>query len=200
MAKSVQFYNITGSTLEDVMRSLQFHLTNIGDRLDRIEGIRGTASIASALVMNKNKVTGLADGEDDQDAATISNTRNFKDRELDRAMLKDYGVKHQTAVSVGGVLTIDMTAGNSVFVELFENITSIVIENPPPSGYYGQLRVRFGQNSTGGWAVSGWPTTKWESGTAPTITTTASTARDIILLETDDVGASYDGYAHQDHS
>ena len=200
MAKAIRFYNIIGVTLEEIRNSLQFHFLNVGDRLDRIEGIRGAASIASALAMNENKVTGLADGEDDQDAATISNTRNFKDKELDRAMFKDYGIKHQTVVSVGGVLTIDMTAGNSVFVELFENITSIVIENPPPSGYYGQLRIRFGQNSTGGWTVTGWPTTKWKDGTAPTITTTASTARDIILLETDDVGASYDGYAHQDHS
>ena len=200
MAKSVQFYNITGSTLEDVMRSLQFHLTNIGDRLDRIEGIRGTANIQSALTMNTNKVTGLADGEDDQDAATISNTRNFKDKELDRAMFKDYGVKHQTVASIDGVLTIDWTLGNSVFVLLTENITSIVLENPPPAGYYGQLRIRFLQNSTGGWAVSGWPTTKWAAGAAPTMTPAATTGRDVILLETDDVGVSFDGYAHQDHS
>ena len=193
-------YLVTGLTLEDVKNELTFLLQRMADRADQIEGIRGTANIQSVLAMNANRVTGLADGEDDQDAATISNTRNFKDKELDRAMFKDYGVKHQTVASADGVLTIDMTAGNSVFVELFENITSIVIENPPPSGYYGQLRIRFGQNSTGGWAVSGWPTTKWESGTAPTITTTASTARDIVLLETDDVGASYDGYAHQDHS
>ena len=200
MAKSIRFYNITGSTLEEIRHSLQFHFLNVGDRLDQIEGIRGAASIASALAMNKNKVTGLADGEDDQDAATISNTRNFKDKELDRAMFKDYGVKHQTVASADGVLTIDMTAGNSVFVELFENITSIVIENPPPSGYYGQLRIRFGQNSTGGWTVTGWPTTKWAGGTAPIMTSAATTGRDVILLETDDVGVSFDGYAHLDHN
>ena len=200
MAKSIRFYNIIGVTLEEIRNSLQFHFLNVGDRLDRIEGIRGAASIASALAMNENKVTGLADGEDDQDAATISNTRNFKDRELNRAMFKDYGVKHQTVASVDGVLTIDWTLGNSVFVLLTENITSIVLKNPPPAGYYGQLRIRFLQNSAGGWAVSGWPTTKWTGGTAPTMTTTATTGRDVILLETDDVGVSFDGYAHQDHS
>ena len=193
-------YLVTGLTLEDVKNELNFLLQRMADRADQIEGIRGTANIQSVLAMNANKVTGLADGEDDQDAATISNTRNFKDRELDRAMFKDYGVKHQTVASVDGVLTIDWTLGNSVFVLLTENITSIVLKNPPPAGYYGQLRIRFLQNSAGGWAVSGWPTTKWTGGTAPTMTSTATTGRDVILLETDDVGVSFDGYAHLDHS
>ena len=42
-------YRINGSTVEEITRSLSFHLASIANRLDRIEGIRGLSTVESDL-------------------------------------------------------------------------------------------------------------------------------------------------------
>jgi len=44
---TAQFYIISGANLEEVKQSLNFHLQNIADRLDKLEAIRGTPSLSS---------------------------------------------------------------------------------------------------------------------------------------------------------
>jgi len=41
---SKERYLITGSTLDDILNSLNFAMQRIGDRLDKLEGIRGKTS------------------------------------------------------------------------------------------------------------------------------------------------------------
>jgi hypothetical protein len=68
MAKTRDSYIVTGSTPDEMKRSMNFLLQRLADRMDRIEGIRGTASIESTLDMNANRITELAEGEEDTDA------------------------------------------------------------------------------------------------------------------------------------
>ena len=53
---TAQFYIASGANLEELKHLLNFHLQNISDRLDKIEGIRGEASIESDLDMNDNTI------------------------------------------------------------------------------------------------------------------------------------------------
>lgn len=71
MAKTRDNYQVTGQTVEEVKRSLNFLLQRIGDRMDKIEGIRGTSSIESDLDMNSNRVTDVAAGSATSDAARV---------------------------------------------------------------------------------------------------------------------------------
>lgn len=119
------------------------------------------------------------------------------DQEIQRALLVDYAVKHNTITSVSGVLTLDLVTGNSFSTTLFENVTSIVIDNPPATGIRGDLSILFIQDSGGGAFTVAWPTTganpvKWPGGTAPVITTTNS-AEDEITLRTFTAGNPWRG-------
>lgn len=126
---------------------------------------------------------------------------SLADNTLDRPTLKDYAVKHNTIVSSSAVITFDFTTGNSFDVVLFENITSITISNPPTAGSFGEIIIKFIQNGTGNWTVGGWPASVlWPGGSAPTITTTATTGTDLITLKTHDAGSTYYGDSSQDYS
>lgn len=64
-------YQITGSTLDDVKRSLNFLLQRMADRMDKVEGIRGTPKMEAALDMSGNRISSLADPIDDADAVSL---------------------------------------------------------------------------------------------------------------------------------
>jgi len=59
MAKTRDSYQVLGGTVEEIKRNLNFMLQRMADRMDKIEGIRGTSSIESDLDMNSNRVTDL---------------------------------------------------------------------------------------------------------------------------------------------
>lgn len=69
MAKTRDNYQVQGRTVEEVARNLNFILQRLADRMDKIEGIRGTASIESDLDMNLNRIREVAEGSEDTDAA-----------------------------------------------------------------------------------------------------------------------------------
>lgn len=69
MAKSRDNYQVTGATVEELVRNLNFLFQRLADRMDRIEGIRGIASIESDLDMNFNRVTDVAEGSGSADVA-----------------------------------------------------------------------------------------------------------------------------------
>lgn len=72
MAKSRDNYQVSGQTLDELTRNLNFLLQRLADRIDKIEGIRGTSSIESNLDMNQNTITELGSGAEDTDAARIA--------------------------------------------------------------------------------------------------------------------------------
>ena len=124
------------------------------------------------------------------------------DKEVGRAILVDYGIKANDVVSVSGVLTLDLSTGNVFECELFEDITSIVVSNPSPTGNYCEFDIVFTQDGTGGWDVTGWPAgMKWSAGgTEPTITVTATTGEDEVHASTRNAGTKWLGSILQDFS
>lgn len=101
MARTRDNYQVTGRTVEELARSLNFLLQRIADRMDRIEGIRGTASIESALDMNLNRITELADAEEDTDAL------NREQADLTGASPTFSSLTSSTFVDVGTDLSVD---------------------------------------------------------------------------------------------
>lgn len=71
MPKSRDSVVLTGRTPEELARQLTFILQRLSDRLDQIEGIRGTATIQSDLVMSENKVREVGAGSVDTDGARL---------------------------------------------------------------------------------------------------------------------------------
>lgn len=103
--------------------------------------------------------------------------------------------------SSSGAITFDAANGNYFNTTLTENITSITLSNPAASGLVTEIYIEFLQDATGSRTVSGWPAAvKWAGGSAPTITTTASTGRDVIRLTTRDGGTTWLGTYEQNFS
>jgi hypothetical protein len=68
VSKTRDNYNVTGETVADLKRAMNFLMQRLADRMDRIEGIRGDASIEGPLDMNSNRIVDLAAAVDDTDA------------------------------------------------------------------------------------------------------------------------------------
>jgi hypothetical protein len=77
MGSRDQLYIVEGYTIEDIKRSLNFSMQRIQDRLDKIEGIRGTASIESDLDMNGNDIINVGECGSSSTSST-STTRSSK--------------------------------------------------------------------------------------------------------------------------
>ena len=117
----------------------------------------------------------------------------MSDQELRRALLLDYAIKHNSVSSAAGVLTLDLTTGNSFVTTLTENITTVTISNPPATGNYGQFVIKIIQDGAGGAFTVTWPASvKWSGGTAPVITT-SNGAIDEVTLRTIDAGTEWRG-------
>jgi len=86
-----------------------------------------------------------------------------------------------TASIATGVLDLtDETVGVWI-VSLTENVTSVLL--PTAVGDEAlSIIVLFVQDGTGGRTVSGWPTTTWEAGSAPTMASAAGALTSVPLL------------------
>ena len=71
------------------------------------------------------------------------------DFEIRRALLVDYGIKHNVVSSSSGTLTLDLATGNSFVTTLTENITTITLSNPPATGKYGEFTLKLIQGGAG---------------------------------------------------
>jgi hypothetical protein len=123
---------------------------------------------------------------------TMSGELNMADQLLTRPKLKDYSEEQATPSSSAGALTLDMTTANVFEVTLTEN-TTLTFSNPPASGDAGSFTLILKQDATGSRTVT-WPAAvDWASGTAPTLTTTASGV-DILTFLTTDAGTRWYGF------
>ena len=96
--------------------------------------------------------------------------------------------KVMTIAPVGGVLTIDMASGASTFVvALASSVSSVVIQNAPPTGVADGFTLEITAN---GYGINWGSTFKWPSGVAPTLTTSAG-KKDVISFWTRDGGATF---------
>ena len=66
--------------------------------------------------------------------------------------ITDYGITSETVTSTSNAVTFDYSLGNAFEHTLDENITSITLSNPPASGIYGEIIIKFIQD---GWIVTG---------------------------------------------
>jgi len=71
MSRTRDNYQIVGNSLDEIKLDLNFKLQRLADRIDKIEGIRGTASIESTLDMNANTITDVGAGSSSGDAARV---------------------------------------------------------------------------------------------------------------------------------
>lgn len=107
--------------------------------------------------------------------------------------LKNYTMTIGQDVSVSGTATVDFEDGNVHILTLTGN-TTVIIDNPPSTNIYGELKVIIIQDGTGGHSIT-WPTNiLWPSVTIPTLTTTAD-RRDVFEFFTTDGGLFYYGRA-----
>jgi len=131
-------------------------------------------------------------------AETISGTKTFSsaniamaDNEVQRALLKDYAVKHNSVASSSGTLTLDFETGNSFSTTLTEN-TTIALTNPPATGIYGEATLRITQDGAGGAFTITLPASVDTPGGVAYTMSTANNARDKLTFSTIDFGTIYD--------
>ena len=99
--------------------------------------------------------------------------------------------------SVAGVLNIDFENGNSAFLTLTENITTVNLLNPPASGRLGQVEIEILQDSVA--RTIAWPAAvEWPGGTPPDLTTTSATY--LVHLQTRVGGTTYLGLFEENFS
>ena len=136
-----------------------------------------------AFDMNGNTLT--------VDAVTLSGVVSGNDQEVNRVKLKDYS---ETAVvaNTGTTYTIDLENGNVFNLTLTGNCT-YTFSNPPASGSAGAFTLIQNQDGTGSRTVT-WPASvEWAGGSAPTITSTASST-DVFTFITTDGGTTWYGF------
>lgn len=104
--------------------------------------------------------------------------------------IKDYAITNTTPSSSSGAITFDYSLGQSFSVTLSENITAITLSNPPVSGKFGEIHIKFKQPGTT-YTVSGWPAAvKWSGGDVY-VATAVTGAIDTVVLTTDDAGTTW---------
>lgn len=159
----------------------------------QIGGFGEVTFAASRIVLSESGDSNFKAGTATQLFGILSGTDfNMADATLQRPVIKDYGLTRTAPTVSAGALTLDLTAGNAFEVSLTGNVTTLTISNPPTSGTLGKFVLILTQDATGSRTVT-WPASvKWEGGTAPTLTTTASRS-DILVFITTDAGTTWYG-------
>lgn len=125
-------------------------------------------------------------------AVTLAGVVSGGDNEVNRVKFKDISETVVTANS-GATYTIDLENGNVFKITLTDNCT-FTFSNPPASGNYGSFRLELIQDGTGSRTATMPASVDWPDGTAPTLTTTATTGKDVLFFETTDAGTIWLGY------
>ncbi len=114
------------------------------------------------------------------------------DNVLAQAELKDYA-ESQVSANSSTAYTVDLTNGNTFLITMTGNCT-FTFSNPPASGKTGSFTLVLLQDGTGSRTAT-WPAAvKWAGGTAPTLTTTATTGTDVLAFTTLNGGTTWYGF------
>lgn len=89
-----------------------------------------------------------------------------------------------------GAVTIDLSAANTVFVLLEENVTSIQFTNLPPAGVSVRVQIYVQQDETGGRSFGGWPAGVYPVDSSVPEASPTPHMRSSFVLDTFDGGAS----------
>lgn len=129
---------------------------------------------------------------------TMTGTLTMNDLLLSTPEIKDYAITHTAPTPSAGAVTFDYTTGQSFAVSITANITSITLSNPPATGKYGEIVIKF--SNTGAFTVTGWPASvKWAGAAAPVITSGAGKV-DFVTLRTIDAGTTWYGDYSQNYA
>jgi hypothetical protein len=147
--------------------------------LVRFDGAGGSAVQSSGWILS------------DADALTAGGEFAVEDQEVTRPKLKDYSETLVTA-NTSTTYTIDLESGNVFNLTLTGDCT-YTFSNPPASGSAGAFTLIQNQDGTGSRTVT-WPASvEWAGGSAPAITSTASST-DVFTFITTDGGTTWYGF------
>ena len=149
-----------------------------------VENDSGNVTAGGTLDMNGYTIT--------LDAVTLSGTVSAADQLIQRPKFQDVSETVVTANSTT-TYTCNLESGNVFKITLTGNCT-FTFSNPPATGSYGAFRLELIQDGTGSRSAT-WPASvDWPSGSAPTLTSTATTGKDVLFFETTDGGTTWLGY------
>ena len=158
--------------------------------------IRGNVTLgdlsvtASAAELNYNDITTLGTSEASKTVTADANGDVNLSEEL---KAKSYNETYAAVTSSGAATTVNCETGNA-FSHTLTEATTFTFSNPPASGTAYSFSLEVIQDaSASGYAIT-WPTSvDWPSGTAPTLTATAS-AKDVFVFYTRDSGTTWYGF------
>jgi hypothetical protein len=91
------------------------------------------------------------------------------------------------------ILTLDLETANVFGVTLTDDVTTLVLANPPAAGSASSAALILKQDATGGRTLA-WPgSVKWPGGAPPAVTPAANPI-DIFAIVTRDGGATWYGF------
>lgn len=115
---------------------------------------------------------------------------DMNDNIVESPQIKDYAITHATQAQIGSTVTYNYTTAQSRVTTLSADITNVVVQIPPGSGNYGELTIKFIQDSTP--RTITWPAKFHFPNGVPPVMTTASGAVDIVHMWTTDGGTTWD--------
>jgi hypothetical protein len=118
---------------------------------------------------------------------------DMQDQLLTRPELRDYSETSSTPAVSAGTLTLDLETANVFEAVLTEDVTSLVLANPPAAGRAGSCTLIVKQDATGDRTLT-WPASVLWSGGAQPVISIAADASDIVALITRDGGATWYGF------
>jgi len=121
---------------------------------------------------------------------TVGGTLTFADNEILQPRLTDASFTLGLPGSAGGVLTINYASGNYQFFQLTENVTSVLITNPPANGIGGELTLVLKNHASAAKTVA-WGAAYLFPGGTDHVMTNAVDAVDMLRLRTLDGGTSW---------
>ena len=148
-----------------------------------------TAVTATGAELNYNDITTLGTAEASKTVtATAGSVITLTDFVTTRPVIKDYAETVVAGGNTGTAQTLDETNGNVVTFTMTGNCTFTM---PSGSGLQPgtSMTLILTQDGTGS-RTGAFTSVKWAGGTAPTLTTTATTGVDILTFYTFNGGAS----------
>ena len=153
--------------------------------------ITGTDSSTALDVADGN--VSITDGLTVSGTTALSTT-GFGDATVSKAMMKDYSETTNAIGATSATQDIDLEDGNVVTATLSVATTTFTFSNPIASDDSTSFTLILTQDGTGSRAVT-WPASvDWAGGTAPTLTTTATTGVDILTFMTVNAGTTWYGF------
>jgi len=156
----------------------------------QFSGLSGTTAVTSSEAeLNYNNITTLGTAEASKVVTTDgSSVTNFADKVVQQPEIKDYAETVYAGGNSSTAVTLDETNGN---VQTFTMTGNCTFTMPSGSGLQAgtSMTLILTQDGTGS-NTGAFTSVLWAGGTAPTLTTTATTGIDILTFYTFNGGAS----------